>query len=422
MNRIGRRDFIKFAGGLGIAAFGISACRSDRGRVVVIGGGFGGATCARYLRHLDPGLSVTLVERNRQYVTCPFSNSVIGGLLGMDAITHRYDALRDAYGVNVIHDHVTHIDIPAATIELQGGRKLGYDRLVVAVGIDFKWGAIEGYDESAAAVMPHAWQAGPQTQLLRKQLEAMADGGVVVIAAPANPYRCPPGPYERASLVAYYLKRRKPKSKILILDAKDNFSKQELFEDAWRTLYPGMIERVPAADGGAIRRVDPKTMELEAFDKFKANVANVIPPQHAAAVARAAGLADDTGWCPVRPGTFESTTHPGVYVIGDASLAGALPKSAFAANSEAKMCAASILAAMQGADPGQPAYVNTCYSLVGPNYGISVAGVYRVTDRGITSIEGAGGVSPRDANLEFRAAEAEYAKTWYSSIIADTFG
>ena len=422
MSRITRRDFIKLAGGLGVSTVGILGCRASRARVVVVGGGFAGATCAKYLRRSDPAITVTLVEQNPKYVTCPFSNAVIGGLQDMDSITHRYDGLSGRYGVDVIHDIVTKIDVPANKVRLKNGHTLKYDRLVVAAGIDFKWGAIEGYDETAVELMPHAWKAGPQTILLRKQLEAMPDGGLVVIAAPANPYRCPPGPYERASLIAHYLKNHKPKSKILILDAKDGFSKQGLFQDAWNALYRGMIERVSAAEGGAVRRVYPKTMELEAFDKHKANVANVIPPQEAAAVAREAGLTDDTGWCPVNPGTFESTIHSGIYVIGDASLAGALPKSGFAANSEAKMCATAIVANIKGVDPGKAAYVNTCYSLVGPDYGISVAGVYRVTDKGITSIEGSGGVSPKDADLEFRAAEARYARGWYTGIIADTFG
>jgi sulfide dehydrogenase [flavocytochrome c] flavoprotein chain len=422
MSRCTRRAFIKIAGGLGISATGIIGCRADRVRVVVVGGGFAGATCAKYLRRADSTIDVTLIEQNSKYVTCPFSNSVIAGSQDMDSITHHYDGLRKKNNVNVIHDRVTEIDVSARKVALKNGLALVYDRLVVAAGIDFKWNAIEGYDESAAELMPHAWKAGPQTILLRKQLETMPDGGLVVIAVPANPYRCPPGPYERASLIAHYLKQRKPKSKILILDAKDSFSKQELFQDAWTELYQGMIERVPAADGGSVRRVYPKTLELEAFDKYKANVANVIPPQEAAAVARQAGLTDDTGWCPVNPNTFESTMQPGVYVIGDASLAGALPKSGFAANSEAKMCATAIVASIKNVDPGEAAYVNTCYSLVGPDYGISVAGVYRVTDKGITSIEGAGGVSPKNADSAFRAAEAKYARGWYSSIIADTFG
>lgn len=426
MARMTRRDFIRLAGGFGAAStLGLIGCRGgdkQRGQVVIIGGGFGGATCAKYLRRADPGIAVTLVEQRAKYVTCPFSNAVLGGLQDMGSITHGYDRLRSKRGVKVVHDTVIEVDVTAKQVTLKRGKKLKFDRLVVAPGIDFRWGAIEGYDEAAAEFMPHAWKAGTQTTLLRKQLEAMPDGGLVIIAAPAAPFRCPPGPYERASLIAHYLKQNKPRSKLLILDAKDKFSKQGLFVNAWQNLYPGLIEWVPAGAGGAVRRIDPKTMTVDAFDKHKADVANIIPPQMAGAAARNAGLADDTGWCPVNPKTFESTIHPGVHVIGDACIANPLPKSGFAANSEAKMCAAAIAATFSGVDVGDASFVNTCYSLVAPDYGISVAGVYRLSEKGIESIAGAGGVSPKDADREFRQKEAEYARGWYASITSDMFG
>jgi sulfide dehydrogenase [flavocytochrome c] flavoprotein subunit len=286
-----------------------------------------------------------------------------------------------------------------------------------------RWGAVEGYDEAASATIPHAWKAGPQTMLLRKQLEAMPDGGVVVIAPPRDPFRCPPGPYERASLIAHYLKQAKPKSKILIYDAKGNFSKQPLFEKGWAALYPGMIEWIGEADGGAIERVDAKTMTVYPTfgDPQKADVINLIPPQQAGAIARLAGLAPD-GWCPVDQRTFESKIHKGVHVIGDAAIANPMPKSGFAASSQGKVCAAAIAADLTGQEMPDPSYVNTCYSLVGPEYGISVAAVYRVGDDGIYAVEGAGGVSPADADETLRREEARYTLGWYQSITSDIWG
>jgi sulfide dehydrogenase [flavocytochrome c] flavoprotein subunit len=323
--------------------------------------------------------------------------------------------------VNVVHDTVTAIDAAGKKVTLKSGKILPYDRLVVSPGIDFKWTAIAGYSEQAAAIMPHAWKAGAQTTLLRQKLEVMKNGGLVVMVAPPNPYRCPPGPYERASIIAHYLKEHKPKSKIVILDPKDAFSKQGLFMAGWEKLYPGMIEWVPGAKGGEIVSVNTKTMVVEGkLDKYKAAVVNVIPPQTAGAIALKSGLADDKGWCPVDPKTFESTLHPGIHVIGDAAIAGALPKSAFAANSEAKITASAIAAMFRGESVADASYVNTCYSLLAPNYGISVAGVYRVTDKGIVQIEG--GVSPTDATAGFREDEAKYATGWYASITADTWG
>jgi NADPH-dependent 2,4-dienoyl-CoA reductase/sulfur reductase-like enzyme len=271
--------------------------------------------------------------------------------------------------------------------------------------------------------MPHAWKAGEQTLLLRRQLEAMPDGGVVALAAPPNPYRCPPGPYERASLIAHYLKTRKPRSKVLVLDAKDTFSKQKLFMDAWARLYPGLLEWVSLSDGGKVTAVDPTTNSLVTdFETHKADVANVIPPQRAGRIAERAGVADRTGWCPIDPATFESRLQPGIHVVGDAAVAGAMPKSAFAANAQAKVCAAAVARLLAGGAPGEARLINTCYSLVAPGYGISVAGVYRPANGQLTDIEGAGGASPLDAPLETRAREAEYADAWFKTITGEVFG
>ena len=397
-----------------------------RGRVVVIGGGFGGATCAKYLRRLDAGLSVTLVERNPAYVTCPFSNLVLGGIRTFDDITHDYQALALRHGVDLVHDTATRVDPVRRSVTLGGGRLLAYDRLVVAPGIDVRFDAIPGYDAAASESLPHAWKAGAQTRILRRQLRQMADGGTVIIAAPGNPYRCPPGPYERASMIAHYLKAAKPRSKILILDAKEKFSKQALFEQAWRSLYGNMIEWVPGSAGGLVDRVEPGSRTLyaqEGFTRHRGDVVNFIPPQRAGAIALASDLVDGSGWCPVDPWTFESTRHTGVHVIGDAAIAGAMPKSGFSANSQAKVCAASIAAALKGVGAGaEPSYVNTCYSLVAPKYAISVSAVYRIQAGKIAPVEGAGGVSPSDADPVFRAKEATFAQGWYDSIIADSFG
>ena len=430
MNKITRRDFLKIAGAasatgmLGHASLAHAAKHGmGSARVVVVGGGFGGATCAKYLRRLDPGVAVTLVEPSTKFITCPLSNLVLGGLRTMDSITHGYDALKNKHGVNVAHDTVTAIDAAGKKVTLKSGKTLSYDRLVVAPGIDFKWDAIEGYSEKAAEVMPHAWKAGPQTVLLQKKIKAMKNGGTLIIVAPANPFRCPPGPYERASMIAHYFKEHKPKSKIVILDAKDKFSKQGLFQAGWDKLYPGMIEWVSSAQGGTVKAVNVKKMLLDTeLDKHKADVVNFIPAQTAGKIALASGLADDKGWCPVDPRTFESKVHPGIHVIGDASIAGALPKSGFAASSEAKMCAAAIVALLKGESPATNSFVNTCYSLIAPKYGISVVGVYRNTEKGITEVEGAGGVSPKDAPDSFRENEAKYTLGWYQSIAADIWG
>lgn len=426
MSKITRRDFIKLSGaGAATLALGsIGVARAATGpRVVVVGGGFGGAACAKYLKRADSSIQVTLVETSARFVTCPFSNYVIGGMRTIETVTHSYDALRARHGVNVVQDTVTAIDAAKKKVTLKSGKTLPYDRLVVSPGIDFKWTAIAGYSEQAAAIMPHAWKAGAQTTLLRKQLVAMKNGGLVVMVAPPNPFRCPPGPYERASIMAHYLKQHKPKSKIIILDPKDDFSKKGLFMAGWEKLYPGMIEWVSGSKGGEVVSVNIKTMVVDGkLDKYKAAVVNVIPPQTAGAIAIKSGLADNTGWCPVDPKTFESKLHPGIHVIGDAAIAGALPKSGFAANSEAKIAASAIAALFRGEGVADASYVNTCYSLLAPNYGISVAGVYRVTDKGIVQIEGSGGVTPKDATPGAFEDEAKYANGWYASITADTWG
>jgi len=391
-------------------------------RIVVLGGGFAGAACARALRRADPRFEVTLVEPNPIFTACPFSNAVIAGLRSIEAQRFGYDAIRKE-GITVALEQATAVDTQARRVTLGGGKALDYDRLVLAPGIAIRWNALPGYDEAAAAVMPHAWLAGDQTLLLRRQLEAMPDGGTVVISAPANPFRCPPGPYERASLIAYYLKKTKPRSKLIVLDAKDSFSKQRLFEAAWRQLYPELIEWVSLSNGGKVVSVDVKTRTLVTdFESYKADVANVIPPQRAAEIAQLADVADGTGWCPIDPVTFESRLQPNIHIIGDAAIAGAMPKSAFAANAQAKVCADAVAALLRGDAPSPPKLINTCYSLVAPDYGISIAGVYHPAGGQLADVEGAGGVIAIDAPADFRALEAAYAEAWFRTITAQTFG
>ena len=430
MRNTTRRDFLKTLGAAGGAAAMagtgalFSGCGKKADEVIVIGGGFGGATCAKTLRRLDPSLKVTLIEREARFVTCPFSNTVIGGLNTLDAITHDYTALRDRHGVQMVQGDVVGINPAAKTVDLQGVGSLRYDRLVLSPGIDFRWGEVEGYDEAASQLIPHAWKAGEQTLLLRRQLEAMPDGGTVIIVVPANPYRCPPGPYERASLIAHYLKQHKPRSKILILDAKEKYSKQALFEEGWKELYGDMIEWVKGSEGGVVTAVDVKQRQVFNLlgDAISGDVINLIPPQKAGAIAQLAGLTDTSGWCPVDQRTFASSINPDIHVIGDACLAGSMPKSGFAASSQAKVCAAAVVASLRGELMPEPSYVNTCYSLVAPDYGISVAGVYSLQEGEIVGVEGAGGVSPLEAPTEFRNKEADYARGWYASITADVFG
>jgi sulfide dehydrogenase [flavocytochrome c] flavoprotein chain len=390
-------------------------------RIVVIGGGFGGASCARALRQIDAKLKVTLIEPNRIFTACPFSNEVVAGLRGLEAQQFSYDRIV-AEGISVIAETAVKIDPQTRVVGLAGGQSVDYDRLVLAPGIDLRFDALPGYDEAAAAIMPHAWKAGEQTTLLRSQLEAMEDGGLVALAVPAGPLRCPPAPYERASLIAHYLKTRKPRSKVLILDAKDAFPQQRLFENAWQELYPGMIERVSLSQGGRVTSVDPASRTLVTdFGNYTAQVANVIPPQRAARVAAIAGAVDKTGWCPIDPVTFSSKLVPDIHVIGDACIGGGIPKSASAANAQAKACAGAVTDLISGMEPPIPRLTGACYNTVAPGYAFSLSGIYQARDGLFAEIEG-GGASPVDAPREIRAREAEKAQGWYKSITVDTFG
>jgi sulfide dehydrogenase [flavocytochrome c] flavoprotein chain len=410
------------AAALAAASLALPALAQSAPRVVVIGGGFGGAGCARALRRLDPKLRVTLIEPDRIYTACPFSNQVIAGLRGIEAQQFTYERLAAA-GVTVIAQAAAEVDSQARTVSLADGTSLPYDKLVVAPGIDLRFDALPGYDESAAQKMPHAWKSGEQIVLLQKQLEAMEDGGLVVICVPATPYRCPPAPYERAGLIAWYLKTKKPRSKLIILDAKDAFSQQRLFQAAWKELYPGIIEWVPLSQGGNVTSVDPSTNTLITdFGRHIAAVANVIPPQKAGRIAAIAGAADNTGWCAIDPETFEAFAVPDVHVIGDACIGGAVPKAAFAANAQAKACATAIVALLAGGSPPAPKLSNACYNLMAPDYGFSITGVYQPKSGLYTEVEGAGSASPVDAPREVRAREAALAQAWFETITGEIFG
>jgi len=415
-----RRQFLKAtaATGAAISAFSIIGCAAGP-NVVVIGGGFGGSTAARYVKKFGPNVNVTLIEPKTSYVTCPFSNAYLGGLVDFQYITHTYDGLV-ADGINVVHDTVSGIDANTKSVTLSGGTVLNYDRLIVSPGIDFKWD-VPGYTEETSAKIPHAWKAGDQTKLLKAQLEAMDDGGVVIICPPKDPFRCPPGPYERASMIAHYLKTNKPKSKVLILDRKDKFSKQGLFVEGWGKVYGGMVEWVSSAQGGMVEGIDAANMAVKAeFDTHKGAVINFIPNQVAGMLAHSAGLTNDKGWCPVNISTFESTIIAGVHVVGDASIAPGMPKSGNAANSQAKACAWAVVQMLNGAaSVDAPMTSNTCWSLISPDYGIHVTAVWQANEAEFVSVSG--GVSGSNLPDATRKLEAGFAPGWYDNIVKDTW-
>jgi sulfide dehydrogenase [flavocytochrome c] flavoprotein subunit len=421
-----RRQFLKTAGATGAGtALLLSGCAGmeggSGGKVVVIGGGFGGATAARYVKMWSPNTDVTLIEPQRAYATCPFSNYVLGGIMPLGNIIQGYGGLTSA-GVKMVHEMATAVDTGKKTVTTAAGT-LPYDRLIVAPGIDFIWDGVPGYSEAASEAAPHAWKAGTQTTLLAKQLEAMSDGGVVVIAVPRGPFRCPPGPYERASMIAWYLKNKKPRSTVIVVDPADGFAKQGLFLEGWKKHYGDMIKWVPGKDGGKVERVDVavKTVKTEG-ETIKAAVMNIIPPQRASAIARTAGVADNTGWCPIDPLTFESKLVKGVHVVGDATIAAPMPKSGTSANTQAKIAAAAVVEMLAGRMPTEQVLSNTCYSLVTPDWGISVTAVYNNSATGITSPKDSGGVSPAGRDDAFRKQEAAYTRAWYAGITRDTWG
>ena len=425
---INRRSFNKIL--LGTTALSFAACNgltdlslpSNKKRVVIVGGGFGGATAAKYLKKFSPDTEVVLIEQNKDYYTCPFSNTVIAGMNKIDYIKHNYKTLESKYNIVVVHEKVKKVDGATSTVILEDGTIIPFTKAIVAPGIDFKYE--KGYVEGSEEFAPHAYKAGPQTTLLTEQLQAMKDGGTFVMVAPKDPFRCPPGPYERISLVAHYLKTNKPKSKIIILDQKNKFSKQGLFQEGWEKLYGNMIEWRNVEFGGKVVSVDPKNKIVKTEEEdVKADVLNYIPDQKAGKLAFDSGLVSGD-WCPINTKTFESKLVKNVYVIGDACVAAPMPKSGFSANSQGKIAAlqiSRILANQPIVNP--PKLANTCYSLVSPTYGISIAAVYEAQDDKILDLKdlGAGGLSPMNAEEGVRIQEAEYAVGWYKNQMSDIF-
>ncbi|HUL92504.1 MAG TPA: NAD(P)/FAD-dependent oxidoreductase [Burkholderiales bacterium] len=391
------------------------------GRVVVIGGGYGGATAAKYLRMWSRGtIEVLLIERNAQFVSCPNSNLVLGGSRTLTDITRGYANLRD-YGVRMIHDEATGIQVDKRTVSLKGGDDLPYDRLIVSPAVDLMFEQIQGYDAEARKAVLTAWKAGPETVALRRQLEAMPEGGVFVLSIPRAPFRCPPGPYERACQVAFYFKQAKPRSKVLVLDAnEDIISKPALFRAAWSDLYKGIIEY---RNNNEVRTLDARAMSVKTdFDTVKGDVLNVLPPMRAADIARNAGLTTGgTRWCGVDWLTMESLAHKNVHVLGDATLsAPAMPKSGHMANNHAKLAAAAIIELMNGHEPNPaPVIANTCYSYVSDKEAIHVASVHRYdpAQKTMVVVPGASGVSAARSELE-----GTYAWGWAQNIWSDMLG
>jgi NADPH-dependent 2,4-dienoyl-CoA reductase/sulfur reductase-like enzyme len=423
-----RRQLLQAALGGG-ALEALSACSSIRStpssaKVVVLGGGFGGSTAAKYVRTLsDRSIDVVLIEPNKTFISCPISNLVVGGVRQLTQITMTYDALRVRHGVTVVHDTVSAIDTTRKTVRLAGGSEIRYDKLILSPGIDLMFDSVEGLKKAQAEGHAlQAWKAGPETESLFKQIESMRDGGVFAIAIPEAPYRCPPGPYERASLVAAYFKQHKPKSKVLILDAnQDVTSKGPLFKKAWNELYGGMVEYRPQHKAVGI---DAKThtIKFDVQDDVKADVMNVLPPMRAGAIAVQTGLANSNArWCNVNYQTFESTAAKDVHVIGDSiQIAPLMPKSAHMANNHAKVAAAAVVAELQGlAVNPRPMLTNTCYSFVSQTEVIHVASVheYVSAEKIFKPVQGSGGVSSARSELE-----AQYAMGWAHNIWADTLG
>ncbi|MGH6814692.1 MAG: NAD(P)/FAD-dependent oxidoreductase [Hyphomicrobiaceae bacterium] len=428
MPEISRRQFVLTAGAAGTAAaastaFAPFAIAQDAAKIVIVGGGAGGATIAHILKKDEPKLDVTLIEANPSYTTCFFSNLYLGGFRTFRSLQHTYDGLRKL-GVKVVLDMATGADTDKKIVQTRGGRSFPYDRLVLAPGIDIKYDAIEGYTEAAANIMPHAWKPGPQTQLLKNQLDAMRAGGTVVLAVtPPNPaYRCPPGPYERACMIAHHLKTRKPRSKLIILDAKKTFSKQAVFTEAFGKYYKDIIDLklTTELDDFGVVKADARTRTVTCKNgqSFKGDVVNIVPHQRAGEIAHKAGCVDGD-WCPIDPENFASKKVKDVYVLGDASVAAPMPKSGFSANSQAKVVAADILTALAKKDKFPARYRNTCWSMVAPNDSVKVGGNYAPKEGKLAESDGFVSKSGEDATL--RKTTYEESLGWYSGIVADIF-
>ena len=420
MSKISRRTFT------GIAAASVATLSMPSislgalPRVVVIGGGAGGATAARYIaKDSKGGVHVTLVEASKRYYTCFFSNLYLGGFRNYGSIGHNYYGLAVNRGVNVVHEWAVSVDSAAKKVNLGSGNSISYDKLVISPGVDLKYDTINGYSAEAQAHMPHAWKSGTQVQLLRNQVMNMKKGGTFVMVPPPNPYRCPPGPYERVSMIAHQFKKSNPTAKIVILDPKNKFSKQGLFMEGWQRHYPGMIEWIDADTHGGLKNVNASKMEFETdLDTFKADAACVVPAQKAGAIAMAAGV-NNGDWCPIVPASMQSQADENIYVLGDASIAKSMPKSGFSANSQAKVAANHIRGALTGSKVFDARYSNTCWSLVATNDGIKVGASYAAGSEAIDVTSKF--VSKTGEDSALRKATYEESIGWYEGITTDMF-
>jgi sulfide dehydrogenase [flavocytochrome c] flavoprotein subunit len=411
-----RRQFI---GGIGAAAaFPMPALAQAKPKVVVIGGGPGGATAAKYVAK-DGGVDVTLIEPAARFTTCFHSNLYLGGFKSWESITHSYDKIVKAYGIKHVRQTAVSGDRDKKVVRLADGRTLPYDRLVLSPGIDLKFDSVPGWSEAASEKLPHAWKAGPQTQTLRRQLMSMPDGGTIVMIAPPNPYRCPPGPYERVSMMAHVLKAKgHKKSRIVVLDPKENFSKQALFMEGWQKHYPGMVEWLDPKVHGGIKSVDPKAMTVKTdLAELKAHIINVIPAQMAGKLARDAGLANQSGFCPINPDNMKSASDANIYIIGDACIAGDMPKSGFSANSQAKVAAMMIRGELANGRTFPARYTNTCWSMIETDDTVKVGGRYEPKDGKIAAVETF--ISKTGEPAELRKQTQVENIGWYSGIVAD---
>ena len=424
MTRLTRRQFGLFTGASAFTLTLPTYLRAQgKPRVVVIGGGAGGATAARYIaKDSDGAIDVTLIDQSEMFTTCFFSNLYVGGYRTLDSITHSYDTLQASYGIGKVTGYATGVDRAAKTVKMADGSSVPYDRLVVAPGIDFIWDSVEGYSEDLSEVAPHAWKAGRQTELLKAGLDAIENGQQVLMVPPPNPYRCPPGPYERASMMAHVLKAKGlTDSKVIILDPKEKFSKQGVFQEGWEKHYPGRIEWYGAAVHGGISSVDVKAGTVETdLDTFKGAFLNIIPAQKAGVIAASAGLTNDSGFCPIDPESMRSVIDEAVFVIGDACIAGDMPKSGFSANSQAKVAAMNVRGDLTGSKVFPARYANTCWSLIETDDSVKVGAQYAPGDGKIASTQGF--ISQTSEDEVIRKANFEESVGWYAGITADMFG
>ena len=424
MGDISRREFGKLgaAGALTSTLAPFAIAQGGAAKVVVVGGGAGGATAAHYVKREAPNLDVTLIEANSIYSSSFFSNLYIGGFRTLESLSHGYVGLR-RLGIKVVHDFATDVDPAKKTVKTRGGRTYPYDRLVLSPGIDIKYDSIKGYSRDAARVMPHAYTTdAAQKRILKRQLQTIRDGGTVVMVMPNNPFRCPPGPYERACMIAHFLKTRKPKSKLVIFDPKRTFSKQPVFMEAFDKYYKGIIELHLSTelDDFSVVSVDAKTRQIviKAGNIVRADVANVIPQQRAGEIAVKAGVTEGD-WCPINAENFSSKKAPDIYIVGDASIAAEMPKSAFSANSQAKVVAADILAALAGKERFEPRFRNTCWSLLAPDDDVKIGANY--TPKGGKLDPSGGFVSQPGESPDVRKQNYQESIAWYANITSEMF-